>query len=213
MAYNSGDSRSWNSHMRLGFGYDEAEQRMYYAISCPPNLSGGEIVNNSYLQDAYGRCLVITQPAGGSLRQCDVDFIADEASQRLRTIVHQTQPYVRYELSRDRATVATGLGNDADCELSCDIASGLYVLSASYAGQTLPLDSVRIVGNRIIETTNSENWILRCRLNDTGPMIDLTYYDGLGYAEQEIAIGAVDNGVSDLVRPIAYDEWHREAYK
>ena len=147
-AYNSGDSRSWNSHMRLGFGYDEAEQRMYYAISCPPNLSGGEIVNNSYLQDAYGRCLVITQPAGGSLRQCDVDFIADEASQRLRTIVHQTQPYVRYELSRDRATVATGLGNDADCELSCDIASGLYVLSASYAGQTLPLDSVRIVGNR-----------------------------------------------------------------
>lgn len=212
-AYNSGDSRSWNSHMRLGFGYDEAEQRMYYAISCPPNLSGGEIVNNSYLQDAYGRCLVITQPAGGSLRQCDVDFIADEASQRLRTVVHQTQPYVRYELSRDRATVATGLGNDADCELSCDIASGLYVLSASYAGQTLPLDSVRIVGNRIIETTNSENWILRCRLNDTGPMIDLTYYDGLGYAEQEIAIDAVDNGVSDLVRPIAYDEWHREAYK
>ena len=106
--YNSGDSRSWNSHMRLGFGYDEAEQRMYYAISCPPNLSGGEIVNNSYLQDAYGRCLVITQPAGGSLRQCDVDFIADEASQRLRTVVHQTQPYVRYELSRDRATVATG---------------------------------------------------------------------------------------------------------
>ena len=40
-------------------------------------------------------------------------------------------------------------------------------------------------------------------------MIDLTYYDGLGYAEQEIAIDAVDNGVSDLVRPIAYDEWHR----
>ena len=60
----------------------------------------------------------------------------------------------------------------------------------------------------------NRNWIFT-QTHNSGDKhaYDLTYYDGLGYAEQEIAIGAVDNGVSDLVRPIAYDEWHREAYK
>ena len=60
----------------------------------------------------------------------------------------------------------------------------------------------------------NRNWIFT-QTHNSGDKhaYDLTYYDGLGYAEQEVGIRAVANGTADLVRPIVYDLHHRETHK
>ena len=91
-------------------------------------------------------------------------------------------------------------------------------MTASYAegGQRdeKVLEGVRLVGDCMISLSEDRNWIFTQTHNSDGRhAYDLTYYDGLGYAEQEVGVGAVANGAADLVRPVVYDLLRREADK
>ena len=55
------------------------------------------------------------------------------------------------------------------------------------------------------------NWVWSRTFNDAGvTMDDVTHYDGLGYASQDIAVGGAGTTGKDLVTPHGYDLLHRE---
>ena len=217
-AFNGGKVAGWDTHMRISYDYDEEQDRFYLLIVCPPNLGAKSISNRTRLLFDDDMAMEVYQPAGGSVRTLPVVYRYVASMSRVEARIEESQPDVVYTLYCDGKEQSTALGDGGTCCLYAPKAAGYYHVTASYAEGGLSdekvLEGVRLVGDCMISLSEDRNWIFTQTHNSDGRhAYDLTYYDGLGYAEQEVGVGAVANGAADLVRPVVYDLLRREADK
>ena len=216
--YNSGDSSQWNPHMRISYGYDENLGKLYLEIYCPPNLSNATIRSYTNLRFDDNMAMEVHQSGGGSVRTLPVVYHYDKTASVVVANIGNSQPDVVYTLYRDGIEQETVLGNGETITLYAPKATGYYHVTAAYEENGLrdekELDGARLIGDCMAILPVNRNWIFT-QTHNSGDKhaYDLTYYDGLGYAEQEVGIRAVANGTADLVRPIVYDLHHRETHK
>ena len=217
--YNSGGSINWNPHIRISYGFAaEGIDQGYIQITCPPNLSSTSIYNHSELRISDSIVFSIDQSGGGSVVACPVSYRYNKSSSNVEAWISTSQPDVIYTLYRDGIEQETVLGNGETITLYAPKATGYYHVTATYEENGLrdekELDGARLIGDCMAILPVNRNWIFT-QTHNSGDKhaYDLTYYDGLGYAEQEVGIRAVANGTADLVRPIVYDLHHRETHK
>ena len=217
-AFNGGKVAGWDTHMRISHDYDEEQDRFYLLIVCPPNLGAKSISNHTHLLFDDDMAMDVYQPAGGSVRMLPVVYRYVASMSRVEAQIENSQPDVVYTLYRDGTAQSTVLGDGGTVVLRAPKAAGYYHVTASYAENGLSdekeLTGTRLVGDCMAALPEDRNWIFSQTHNSGGKYAcDLTYYDGLGYAEQEVGIGSVSNGTADLVRPVVYDLHRREARK
>ena len=217
--YNSGGSINWNPHIRISYGFAaEGIDQGYIQITCPPNLSSTSIYNHSELRISDSIVFSVDQSGGGSVVACPVSYRYNKSSSNVEAWISTSQPDVVYTLYRDGIEQETVLGNGETITLYAPKATGYYHVTAAYEENGLrdekELDGARLIGDCMAILPVDRNWIFT-QTHNSGDKhaYDLTYYDGLGYAEQEVGIRAVANGTADLVRPIVYDLHHRETHK
>ena len=217
--YNSGGSINWNPHIRISYGFAaEGIDQGYIQITCPPNLSSTSIYNHSELRISDSIVFSVDQSGGGSVVACPVSYRYNKSSSNVEAWISTSQPDVVYTLYRDGIEQETVLGNGETITLYAPKATGYYHVTAAYEENGLrdekELDGARLIGDCMAMLPVNRNWIFT-QTHNSGDKhaYDLTYYDGLGYAEQEVGIRAVANGTADLVRPIVYDLHHRETHK
>ncbi len=217
--YNSGGSINWNPHIRISYGFAaEGIDQGYIQITCPPNLSSTSIYNHSELRISDSIVFSVDQSGGGSVVACPVSYRYNKSSSNVEAWISTSQPDVIYTLYRDGIEQETVLGNGETITLYAPKATGYYHVTAAYEENGLrdekELDGARLIGDCMAILPVNRNWIFT-QTHNSGDKhaYDLTYYDGLGYAEQEVGIRAVANGTADLVRPIVYDLHHRETHK
>ncbi|WP_419506886.1 RHS repeat domain-containing protein, partial [Alistipes communis] len=217
--YNSGGSINWNPHIRISYGFAaEGIDQGYIQITCPPNLSSTSIYNHSELRISDSIVFSVDQSGGGSVVACPVSYRYNKSSSNVEAWISTSQPDVVYTLYRDGIEQETVLGNGETITLYAPKATGYYHVTAAYEENGIrdekELDGARLIGDCMAILPVNRNWIFT-QTHNSGDKhaYDLTYYDGLGYAEQEVGIRAVANGTADLVRPIVYDLHHRETHK
>ena len=217
--YNSGGSINWNPHIRISYGFAaEGIDQGYIQITCPPNLSSTSIYNHSELRISDSIVFSVDQSGGGSVVACPVSYRYNKSSSNVEAWISTSQPDVVYTLYRDGIEQETVLGNGETITLYAPKATGYYHVTATYEENGIrdekELDGARLIGDCMAILPVDRNWIFT-QTHNSGDKhaYDLTYYDGLGYAEQEVGIRAVANGTADLVRPIVYDLHHRETHK
>ncbi len=217
--YNSGGSINWNPHIRISYGFAaEGIDQGYIQITCPPNLSSTSIYNHSELRISDSIVFSVDQSGGGSVVACPVSYRYNKSSSNVEAWISTSQPDVVYTLYRDGIEQETVLGNGETITLYAPKATGYYHVTAAYEENGIrdekELDGARLIGDCMAILPVDRNWIFT-QTHNSGDKhaYDLTYYDGLGYAEQEVGIRAVANGTADLVRPIVYDLHHRETHK
>ena len=217
--YNSGGSINWNPHIRISYGFAaEGIDQGYIQITCPPNLSSTSIYNHSELRISDSIVFSVDQSGGGSVVACPVSYRYNKSSSNVEAWISTSQPDVVYTLYRDGIEQETVLGNGETITLYAPKATGYYHVTAAYEENGIrdekELDGARLIGDCMAILPVNRNWIFT-QTHNSGDKhaYDLTYYDGLGYAEQEVGIRAVANGTADLVRPSVYDLHHRETHK
>ncbi len=216
--YNSGGSTAWNPHMRISYGYDDSRGKLYLEIYCPPNLSATTIRSATKLRFDDDMSMEVQQSGGGKVLVLPVVYTYNEATAKVAARIDNSQPDVVYTLYRDGIKQVATLGDGGTISLLAPKTTGYYHVTALYEENGLSasaeMEGAKFVGGCMAVLPTDRNWIFSQTYNSNDKhAYDLTYYDGLGYAEQEIGIGAVANGTADLVRPIVYDLHHREARK
>ena len=217
--YNSGCSENWNSHMKIYYGYDEEAGMCYVRVVSPPNLGSETLHNDSFLGNGNYTHIVFEQNGNGHVNVVDVNFEADRSVSKLNVGISNPQPFVAYSLYKDGTRLVGKTAFVDALTLTAPLSAGRYEVRAEYEDETgrrecKDLKSICFYGDSMAELSGEENWVFSQTFNEQGKhACDVTYYDGLGYPSQEIAIGATDGGSSDLIRPIAYDMLHREARK
>ena len=218
-SYNAGNSQNWNPHIRLSYGFNAEDIDLgYIQITCPPNLTASSIYNESGLRVSDHITLAITQAGNGSVRKLPVTYRYNKQASKVEAVIYTSQPFVTYTLKKDGVAKQSAIGDGEAVILSAAADPGYYQVFASYSEGGLSgsaeMEGAKFVGGCMAALPTDRNWIFSQTYNSNDKhAYDLTYYDGLGYAEQEIGIGAVANGTADLVRPIVYDLHHREARK
>ena len=204
----SGDIGSWPSEWALSAGYDSS-LGAYIEVSCPPNLTGGTLAGNTLLKVRSGNgTLRFSQPPVSHLLSVPVQLSNGFVQ------LSSTQYGVSYTVTDKEHTVSeTGTGSSLALDASTMV--GAWTVTASYGSHALllytfiPEDDIPVAEgpyessafNRIHSKTLGDG-------NDYDYFTDITVYDGLGYAKQEVALDANSRG--ELIRPIRYDFLRRE---
>ena len=214
----SGSSIYWNPKMRLTYGYDAVQRKGYISVTCNPNLSESEERRgDTFLLNSRGEHISFVQPEGGTILNKIVSY--DTFSGTLYATVPQTQIPVNYQLIRDGHVLASGIGNGKDLRLQTPAEDGEYLVKASYEdgefAQEIELNGATVLGGSLISLSDDRNWTLTTSFtSDRTAVSDITYYDGLGYPRQTVALHAVSSSgsgtVGDVVQQTEYDCWHRE---
>ena len=217
--YNFGYSENWDSHMKIYYGYDDEVGMCYVRVVSPPNLGPAPIYNDSFLCNGNREHITFEQSGNGHVNVVDVNYQVDRSALQLHVGIPDPQPFVTYSLYKDGTKLVGKTAFLDALALTAPLSAGRYEIRAEYEDETgrrecKSLKSVSFYGDSLVELSDGQNWIFSQTSNEQGKhTCDVTYYDGLGYPSQEIAVGATDNGTSDLIRPIVFDELHREAYK
>ena len=219
--HNTGKIASWNPRMRLSYGYDTQLRQAYFEIACPPNLTDEFIQSTLGIMNASGWNATVSQDFGGSVRTVPVSYEYDKETSQIIAIVEYTQPFVTYTLYRENSYLQSLTGNGGSLRLSTPATSGYYRIVATYSEGGLS-DSAELEGIRynsdMLSLNDDRNWILTRTFNcdnhgDTEEeqiSYDVSYYDGLGYALQNVQICANGDGQGDIIQPFVYDGLYRE---
>lgn len=219
--HNTGKIASWNPRMRLSYGYDTQLRQAYFEIACPPNLTDEFIQSTLGIMNVSGWNATVSQNFGGSVRTVPVSYEYDKATSQIIATVEYTQPFVTYTLYRENSSLQSLTGNGGSLRLSTPAASGYYRIVATYSESGLS-DSAELEGIRynsdMLSLDDDRNWILTRTFNcdnhgDTEEeqiSYDVSYYDGLGYALQNVQICANGDGQGDIIQPFVYDGLYRE---
>lgn len=219
--HNTGKIASWNPRMRLSYGYDTQLRQAYFEIACPPNLTDEFIQSTLGIMNASGWNATVSQDFGGSVRTVPVSYEYDKETSQIIATVEYTQPFVTYTLYRENSYLQSLTGNGGSLRLSTPAASGYYRIVATYSESGLS-DSAELEGIRynsdMLSLNDDRNWILTRTFNcdnhgDTEEeqiSYDVSYYDGLGYALQNVQICANGDGQGDIIQPFVYDGLYRE---
>ena len=219
--HNTGKIASWNPRMRLSYGYDTQLRQAYFEIACPPNLTDEFIQSTLGIMNASGWNATVSQDFGGSVRTVPVSYEYDKETSQIIAIVEYTQPFVTYTLYRENSYLQSLTGNGGSLRLSTPATSGYYRIVATYSEGGLS-DSAELEGIRynsdMLSLNDNRNWILTRTFNcdnhgDTEEeqiSYDVSYYDGLGYALQNVQICANGDGQGDIIQPFVYDGLYRE---
>ena len=219
--HNTGKIASWNPRMRLSYGYDTQLRQAYFEIACPPNLTDEFIQSTLGIMNASGWNATVSQDFGGSVRTVPVSYEYDKETSQIIATVEYTQPFVTYTLYRENSYLQSLTGNGGSLRLSTPAASGYYRIVATYSEGGLS-DSAELEGIRynsdMLSLNDDRNWILTRTFNcdnhgDTEEeqiSYDVSYYDGLGYALQNVQICANGDGQGDIIQPFVYDGLYRE---
>ena len=219
--HNTGKIASWNPRMRLSYGYDTQLRQAYFEIACPPNLTDEFLRNTLGIMNTSGQRPTVSQDFGGSVRTVPVAYEYDKATSQIIATVEYTQPFVTYTLYRENSCLKSLTGNGGPLRLTAPAASGYYRIVATYSegGQS---DSAELEGIRynsdMLSLDDDRNWILTRTFNcdnhgdaeEERIAYDVSYYDGLGYALQNVQIYASGDGQQNIVQPFAYDGLYRE---
>ena len=214
----SGISIHWDPKMRLSYGYDGTRRKGFLSVTCSPNLSESEERNgDTFLLNSRGEHIRFVQPEGGTIQNKTVSY--DTFGGMLHATIYQTQMDVDYQLIREGRVLASGIGNGNDLRLQTALKDGEYLMVASYSddeyGSEIELNGATILSGNLTALSGDRNWILTTNYTGEDTAVsDVTYYDGLGYPRQTVALHAVssqDYGeAGDVVRQTEYDCWHRE---
>ncbi len=133
----------------------------------------------------------------------------------MQTRINDTQPKVVYTLYRDGIEQSEAIGTGYTVDLSAARISGCYCVTAEYScgihSHKETLNSTTLTGDGNALLSFDRNWIFSQLHNDDNKSVcDIAYYNGLGYAQQEVQLGATEDGENDLIRPIVYDHLWRE---
>jgi len=219
--HNTGKIASWNPRMRLSYGYDTQLRQAYFEIACPPNLTDEFIQSTLGIMNASGWNATVSQDFGGSVRTVPVSYEYDKETSQIIAIVEYTQPFVTYTLYRENSYLQSLTGNGGSLRLSTPATSGYYRIVATYSEGGLS-DSAELEGIRynsdMLSLDDDRNWILTRTFNcdnhgdaeEEQITYDVGYYDGLGYASQNVQIYASGDGRGDIIQPFVYDGLYRE---
>lgn len=219
--HNTGKIASWNPRMRLSYGYDTQLRQAYFEIACPPNLTDEFIQSTLGIMNASGWNATVSQDFGGSVRTVPVSYKYNKATSQIIATVEYTQPFVTYTLYRENSYLQSLTGNGDLLRLSTPATSGYYRIVATYSEGGLS-DSAELEGIRydsgMLSLDDEQNWILTRTFNcdnhgDTEEeqiSYDVSYYDGLGYALQNVQICANGDEQGDIIQPFVYDGLYRE---
>lgn len=219
--HNTGKIASWNPRMRLSYGYDTQLRQAYFEIACPPNLTDEFIQSTLGIMNVSGWNATVSQNFGGSVRTVPVSYEYDKATSQIIATVEYTQPFVTYTLYRENSSLQSLTGNGGSLRLSTPAASGYYRIVATYSESGLS-DSAELEGIRynsdMLSLDDDRNWILTRTFNcdnhgdaeEEQITYDVGYYDGLGYASQNVQICANGDGRGDIIQPFVYDGLYRE---
>jgi len=222
---NSGVLPYWNNHVKLSIGYQfDGSENGYIFISCPPNLSPDSIQNHSFLRTSTSSSLDVSQAGHGGLGSASPKYRCDPSIDSLTVEIMNSAPKVSYSLYKGNDIVVSKEAGDGGgyIKLTALKMNGRYLISASYTEGTFSASDTicefKVVGGGSAALPTDRNWVFSKTYgydisgNDRS-LMDVTYYDGLGYPQQEVGIGAVSEGNGDLVRPIVYDHLRRESVK
>ena len=219
--HNTGKIASWNPRMRLSYGYDTQLRQAYFEIACPPNLTDEFIQSTLGIMNASGWNATVSQDFGGSVRTVPVSYEYDKETSQIIATVEYTQPFVTYTLYRENSYLQSLTGNGGSLRLSTPATSGYYRIVATYSEGGLS-DSAELEGIRynsdMLSLNDDRNWILTRTFNcdnhgdaeEEQITYDVGYYDGLGYASQNVQIYASGDGRGDIIQPFVYDGLYRE---
>ena len=222
--HNTGKIAFWNPRIRLSYGYDTQLRQAYFEIACPPNLTNEFRQSTLGIMNISGWNATVSQSFGGSVRTVPVSYKYDKATSQIIAIVEYTQPFVTYTLYRENSYLQSLTGNGGSLRLSTPATSGYYHIVATYSEGGLS-DSAELEGIRynsdMLSLNDDRNWILTRTFNcdnhgDTEEeqiSYDVSYYDGLGYASQNVQIYASGDEQQNIVQPFAYDGLYREEFR
>ncbi|MBP5229274.1 MAG: hypothetical protein J6Z32_03915 [Bacteroidales bacterium] len=212
--YNSGKATTWDSTINLS--YQRAFPNDSYVTitaECGPNISYNTINNNTYFKNQNASEIIFSQPGGGALNAFNVTFPEGNATPGF-IILEGSQCRVRYTLLKDGVPYGnTRVGNGDTLRFNIPDASGKYAVAASYKGLQKLMKGSLTVNEGV--AVLGENWILKqsfTSANAQSYILDVTYYDGLGYPAQTVNVAAAPNG-KNIVTPIWYDVMRREDAK
>lgn len=199
-AYNGGQSVEWDDRMQLSYANNTL------TLLAAPNLGNNAIANNTWFKNGSSATLTFSQQGGGSLLQQELTIWNGQLS------LSSSQPLVLYELINSNSqTVSTATGTGEAISLSTTSTPGVYRIKASYGESEIFFDEVILVADDGTVIKRDNLILKKTSLNATGTesIIDITYYDGLGYPEQVISVaGSPDGG--NIVMPIWYDAARRD---
>ena len=222
--HNTGKIASWNPRMRLSYGYDTQLRQAYFEIACPPNLTDEFIQSTLGIMNASGWNATVSQNFGGSVRTVPVSYEYDKATSQIIATVEYTQPFVTYTLYRENSYLQSLTGNGGSLRFLTPATSGYYRIVATYSEGGLS-DSAELEGIRynsdMLSLNDDQNWILTRTFNcdnhgdaeEEQITYDVSYYDGLGYALQNVQIYASGDEQQNIVQPFAYDGLYREEFR
>ena len=222
--HNSGKVATWNSRMQLSYGYDAELGLGYIEIACPPNLTDEFRQSTLGFMNTSGRKPTVSQDFGGSVRTVPVSYEYDKETSQIIATVEYTQPFVTYTLYRENSYLQSLTGNGDLLRLSTPATSGYYHIVATYSEDGLS-DSAELEGIRydsgMLSLDDEQNWILTRTFNydnhgdaeEEQITYDVSYYDGLGYASQNVQIYASGDEQQNIVQPFAYDGLYREEFR
>ena len=222
--HNSGKVATWNSRMQLSYGYDAELGLGYIEIACPPNLTDEFRQSTLGFMNTSGRKPTVSQDFGGSVRTVPVSYKYDKAASQIIATVEYTQPFVTYTLYMGNSYLQSLTGNGDLLRLSTPATSGYYRIVATYSEDGLS-DSAELEGIRydsgMLSLDDDQNWILTRTFNydnhgdaeEEQITYDVSYYDGLGYASQNVQIYASGDEQQNIVQPFAYDGLYREEFR
>ena len=222
--HNTGKIAFWNPRIRLSYGYDTQLRQAYFEIACPPNLTNEFRQSTLGIMNISGWNATVSQSFGGSVRTVPVSYKYDKATSQIIAIVEYTQPFVTYTLYRENSYLQSLTGNGGSLRLSTPATSGYYHIVATYSEGGLS-DSAELEGIRydsgMLSLDDEQNWILTRTFNydnhgdakEEQITYDVSYYDGLGYASQNVQIYASGDEQQNIVQPFAYDGLYREEFR
>ena len=212
--YNSGKATTWDSTINLS--YQRAFPNDSYVTitaECGPNISYNTINNNTYFKNQNASEIIFSQPGGGALSSFNVTFPEGNTTPGF-IILEGSQCRVRYTLLKDGVPYGnTRVGNGDTLRFNIPDASGKYAVAASYKGLQKLMKGSLTVNEGV--AVLGENWILKQTFNSengSSSILDITYYDGLGYPAQTVSVAAAPNG-KNIVTPIWFDVMRREDAK
>lgn len=222
--HNSGKVATWNSRMQLSYGYDTELGLGYIEIACPPNLTDEFMQSTLGLMNTSGRKLIVSQDFGGSVQVIPVSYKYDKSTVTVKATLEYTQPFVTYTLCLDDRTLESKIGNGKPLEFSTQAMSGYYHIKATYSegglNASADLEGIRY-DSGMLSLDDEQNWILTRTFNydnhgdaeEEQITYDVSYYDGLGYASQNVQIYASGDEQQNIVQPFAYDGLYREEFR
>ena len=214
-SFNAGESVYWNPNIEISYGFEADLASGYIKFVCPPNLSASEIINDSHLILKGNTAITVNQSGGGTVKNIPAEYSLNLISSQMQSRINDTQPKVVYTLYRDGIEQSEAIGTGYTVDLSAARISGCYCVTAEYScgihSHKETLNSTTLTGDGNALLSFDRNWIFSQLHNDDNKSVcDIAYYNGLGYAQQEVQLGATEDGENDLIRPIVYDHLWRE---